>query len=129
MSSTVAVKVKALSTGLSTKLNLEKLCDNHNLNVRDIKQIRDGFLAIFNNEIDCEQLFDSNSYNVLINCKFEPLLPNELKSALSILLKKLDKFIFDKEIVKITNEIKKKTKIITSVIKINGPNFLRNNCY
>ena len=111
MSSTVAVKVKALSTRLSTKLNLEKLCKNLNLKVCDIKQIRDGFLVSFNNEIDCKNLFDTNSYNVLINCKFEPLLPNKLQSARSILLKKLDNVIFDKEIV----EIKKKTKNITSV--------------
>ena len=55
MSSTVAVKVKSLFTELSTKLNLEKLCDKLNLKVRDTKQIRDGFLIIFNNEIDCEK--------------------------------------------------------------------------
>ena len=79
MYSTVAVTVKSIFTGVSTKLNLEKLCDKLNLKVRDIKQIRDCFLIIFNNEIDCEKLFDTNNYNVLINCKFEPLLPNELK--------------------------------------------------
>ena len=102
------MKVKAQSTGLSTKLNLEKLCDKLNLKVRDLKQIRDGFLIIFNTEIDCGKLFDVNNYKVLINCKFEPLLPNELKSARSILLKRLDKVIFDKEMIEITNEIKKK---------------------
>ena len=90
MSSAVAMKVKAVSTGLTKNLeNLEKLCDKLNLKVCDIKQIRDGFHVIFNNEIDCKKLFDTNNYNVLINFKFEPLLPNESKSARSMLLKKL----------------------------------------
>ena len=39
------------------------------------------FLTIFNIVNDCEELFDTRCYNVLINCQFEPLLPNELKSA------------------------------------------------
>ena len=55
MYSTVAVTVKSPFTGLSTKLNHEKLCDKLNLKVREIKQIHDGFLIIFNNEIDCEK--------------------------------------------------------------------------
>ena len=125
MSSTVAVKVKALSASLSTKLNLNKLCDKLNLKVRDIKSIRDSFLIIFNNVIDCEELFNTKCLNVLNNCKFEPVLPNELKSARSILVKKLDKFLFDKELIEITSEIKKKINNITNVIKINGPSFLK----
>lgn len=102
----VLVKITTNSK-LCTKKNLLIICDKHKVKI--VKVINSGVnLSVFCLSIDdTEKLFSEPVASSLFDCGFSAVLPGELKSNRSVLIKSMDPSIFDHTTDDIKNEIVK----------------------
>ena len=102
MADPIKVKLNNLSSELSNKTNLIRLCSKLNIKVTKFIEIKNGYLLICSSVEDAEKLFEKNTLATLKQINLLPLLPSELKTKQTILLKNVDRFLLQKTF----NEIK-----------------------
>jgi len=105
-----ATKVIVKSTSgnkLCTKKNLLMICAKYVIKVTKVTVSGVVFGVFCHNIDDTEKLFDDKVLASMSDCGFTPVLPSELKSSRSILLKNVDAHIFNNSEEDIMTEILK----------------------
>ena len=84
-----------------------KVCFNLGIKIIKFTEQRNNFVAHCVDDNDAEKIFDDKSIQTLLNIGLEPKLPWSLKSARTVIIRKLDDDVLNSSYAEIANELRK----------------------
>ena len=99
------VKIRASSNSFELKGRLLNLCIKHSIRVTKLLQVSDGYLCFYASADDADKLFSTKVYPDLVKIDCEPIMPQQLKSMRSVMLRRVDDLILNHTPKKIQSEI------------------------
>ena len=99
------VKIRASSNSSELKGRLLNLCVKHSIRVTKLLQISDGYLSFCASAGDADKLFSNKVYPDLMKIDCEPIMPQQLKSMRSVMLRRVDDIILNHTPKEIQSEI------------------------
>lgn len=89
------VKIKAKNSRQPETTNkLLSLLSKHDIYATRVIPKNDGFVVLTYNDSELDKIFDGTTNNDLINNRFTPIIPNQLRANRSVVIFKVDNHIY-----------------------------------
>ena len=113
------IKIKRVEDSeLATKENLEEILKNLNVNLSQIIATQKGFIVLCPNINDAEFIVSETTSEILRHIKLEPTIPEEIKSARSVIIRPRDSTLMNIPPDEIKTELNNKNDLKVDTVYI-----------